>query len=146
MNKTITLLLSVLCLYGCDRIIDHERITTIIIENKSSHTVEIKDNNGSDFAQKPINCVLHSGESYSDCRYDEGLLKPTVFTGFSCMVIFDDTVEIDHEKSTAHSICDDASYIIEISGRHDTESTCTYIFTDEDYDRAVAANAKTEKQ
>ena len=152
MNKIIALLLFIACLFvtGCKRIcVLYECTTTIVMENKSNHTIEIKDNNQNNkyiFIKNPINCILQPGDKYSDNLYGEMCTyQPMDFTGYSCITIFDNEIEIDHSTLSEHSLCRQDSYSFRISGRHDTETTYTYVFTDEDYERAVAANADNEK-
>ena len=61
-----------------------------------------------------------------------------------CVVTFDDEIAVDHRNTDIeHNLCDEDSYTVEVSGRHNTEFTYTYVFTDEDYERAVAANTES---
>ncbi len=65
-------------------------------------------------------------------------------------VVFDNETAVNHygpnrdetDGIKEHSICDDESYECDASGRHYYNRRYTYTFTDEDYDRAAAANAE----
>jgi len=95
-----------------------------------------------------LDFVIASGETYSDSASGY-IIAPVLFTGIRCFVCFDDNIKTVHgltfdDIPIEHNICDENSYTVEISGRHETECEYTYTFTDEDYDRAVAANAKKQ--
>jgi len=148
MNKIITLLLSGVCMFAtsCKIDVEYAYTTTLTLKNQSSHSITIK---GSD-NEYILDCTIHPGESYS-CQdnFGESPWYPVLFTGIRCFVCFDDNIKIVHgltfdDIPIEHNICDENSYTVEVSGRHKTKFVYTYTFTDEDYDRAVAANAKKQ--
>ncbi len=140
MNKYVITILSALCLCGCNRIIDYEYTTILTIKNNCAHTVAIKGSSGI----YTLECLINPGESYSGKGNEEIPWIPEFFTGSNCSVIFDSKLAVDHGEIQEHSICRAESYTVKTSGRHKTKSEYTYIFTDEDYERAVAAMQAAE--
>ncbi len=139
MNKHIIIILSILCLCGCNRLVEYDYTTILILKNNSSHTIAIKGN--SDIYK--MDCSINSGESYSGIESEDMPLPVGFLFGGRCIVTFDDKIEVEHSTTTERSLCNENSYSVKVSGRHDTETTYTYVFTDEDYERAVAANAES---
>ncbi len=148
MNKIIYILLSSICLFvtGCGIDVDYAYHTTLTFKNESSHTISIKGNSN----EYILDCSINSGESYSCQKGGDSPHPPQYFVGYRCIVIFNNSIEVIHSEFSTdphieHNLCDEDSYTAKVSGRHDTETTYTYIFTDEDYERAVAANAESEE-
>lgn len=92
-----------------------------------------------------MDCSINSGESYSGIESEDMPLPVGFLFGGRCIVTFDDKIEVEHSTTTERSLCNENSYSVKVSGRHDTETTYTYVFTDKDYERAVAANAESEE-
>ena len=145
MNKIIYILLSCICLFAASCEIEEEYICTtkLIFKNESQHKVEINVDSESILENKSWSCTMMSNEHYSRL-IDNGSIWWVMGNG--CVVTFDDEIAVDHRNTNIeHNLCDESSYTIKKSGRHDTVITYTYIFTDEDYERAVAANAESGK-
>jgi len=148
MNKIITLLLSSVCLFAtsCEIDVDYYYTTILTYKNNSSHIIEINANSTNPHEMMPWSCSINPGESYSHTDNSSG---PGTIWYIMIMdggvITFDNEITVDHHNTDiAHNLCDENSYTVEISGRHETECEYTYTFTDEDYDRAVAANAKEQ--
>lgn len=141
------LLLSACCVY-------HVSSTSITYTNDSSHYIEFSltttDDSGAFVRTTDI--ALKPAESYT---FDNnikggGYISPHIITGDCRTVVFDNETAVNHygpnryetDGIKEHSICDDESYECDASGRHDYNRRYTYTFTDEDYDRAAAANAE----
>lgn len=146
MNKIIYILLSSISLFaaGCGIDVEYAYHTTLTFKNESSYTISIKGNSD----EYILDCSINSDESYS-CNKGGGIPRhPQCFVGNRCIVIFNNSIEVIHSEFSTdphieHNLCDEDSYTVEVSGRHDTETTYTYVFTDEDYERVVAANAES---
>lgn len=146
MNKIIIILLSGACLFttSCKRDIEYGYATILTFENKSSHTVDIKVDSKIIHWQKPWSCTVKPEESYSYTKGGNTPLTPQMIMCDGCIVTFDGEMSVDHRNTDiAHNLCNDNSYTVKISGRHDTKSEYTYTFTDEDYNRAAAANKES---
>ncbi len=145
MNKIITLLLANICLFATGCKIEEEYIytTKLTFKNESAHKIKINIGSESSLAETSWSCAVMPDEHYSR-TIDNGSIWWVMEDG--CIVIFDDEIVVDHRNTTIeHNLCCESSYTVKVSGRHDTEITYTYIFTDEDYDRAVAANKENEE-
>lgn len=148
MNKHVLIILSCICLVGCNNgdIYEHLTIAEITFTNNSSHTITVKsDNNPYVSGQSSLEFSIAPGKSYQkSCTGNTYVPEPRHITGMRCFVIFDKIIEITHgitssDKSITHNICDYDSFVITHNSEH--KITYTYTFTDEDYERAVAANA-----
>lgn len=142
MNKYIIAILTALCLCNCNNLIEYYYTTILVFENKSSHSVEIKVYAGNSREKESWECIVKPNESYSHIKGGDapGVIWHIMDNG--CVVTFDNEIAVDHRNTDIeHNLCDESSYTVKVSGRHDTETTYTYVFTNEDYERAVAANA-----
>ncbi len=146
MNKYIIIILAALCLFACDahEDIDGSCMTVMNIENNSIHNITIKaDSKYVSYWETTI----PKGSCYSAQEITPYTpVSPQSFVGTRCIVTFDNDIEIVHSSKILmeHSLCDQNSYTVKVSGKHKTETTYTYTFTDEDYDRAVAASKEGE--
>lgn len=143
---TAALLFSACCIY-------YVSSTGITYINNSSHNIEFslksRDHLGytqtTDIALKPT-----ESHTFSYNVSGGGYISPHDFTGYCTVIVFDNEIGIKHYSPNwdetdgikEHSVCDDNSYECDTSGKHDYNRRYTYTFTDEDYDRAVAANEK----
>lgn len=144
---TAALLFSACCVY-------HVYCTSITYINDSSHIIEFSIaatdvsgafNQTTDIALKPTESYTFSYNVKGD-----GYISPYYITGYCTVVVFDNEIKVTHyspdwdetDGIKEHSICDNDSYECDASGKHDYNRRYTYIFTDDDYDRAVAANKK----
>ena len=140
MNKYIITILTALCLCGCNRIIEYHYTTILAFENKSNHTIEIKVYAGNSREKEPWECIIKPNENYSHTKGGDLPWIIWYIMDDGCVVTFDDEIEVDHRNTNIeHNLCDESSYTAKVSGQHDTKTTYTYTFTDEDYERAVAA-------
>lgn len=144
---TTALLLSACCVY-------HVSSTSITYTNGSSHNIEFSltttDDSGAFVRTTDI--ALKPAESYTFGNNIKGggYISPHTITGDCRTVVFDNETAVNHygpnrdetDGIKEHSICDDESYECDASDRHDYNRRYTYTFTDEDYDRAAAANAE----
>lgn len=153
MNKYIIIVISALCLCSCKSLTDYSFLTVMTIKNDSSHTVTVETDTkyfGGSYHDSPLNATILSESSYSTQKiipYTPGL--PINFIGERCIITFDDNIEVAHSHKTwdkliEHNMCDVESYTLNKS-KDDSRHEYIYTFTDEDYERAVAANAEREE-
>lgn len=148
--STAILLFSACCIYY----VSSAGITYI---NNSSHNIEfsLKSRDHLGYTQT-TDIALNPTESYT-FTYNPGdlcYISPHDFTGYCTVIVFDNEIEIKHYSPNwnetdgikEHSVCDNDSYDSKVSGKVDNKYSYTYTFTDKDYDRAVAANEKSEGQ
>ena len=150
-SKSLTIiLLSALFLYDCQ--IDDESMEkgTVVYTNDSIHTIAVQTDRQHIADGQPLDFVIASGETYctSAIGYD---ILPMFFSGVRCLVRFDNDMEIIHGKvfdgiTIEHDICEYDSYECTLKTKKGIQYwTYIYTFTDEDYERAVAANAESEE-
>lgn len=148
MNKIIYILLSCICLFatGCGIDVDYAYQTTLTFKNESSHKIEINVDSKIHHEKEPWSCIIKPKESYSHIKGGDSPWIIWYIMNDGCVVTFDDEIAVNHRNTDIeHNLCNEDSYTVKVSGRHDTETTYTYVFTDEDYERAVAANAESEE-
>lgn len=147
MNKFIFILLSSVCMFAtsCGIDIDYIYKTTLTFKNESSHKIKINVDSNNIHWKEPWDCIIKPNESYSHVVSDDPHGIIWWILGDGCIVIFDDEIVVDHRNTNIeHNLCYESSYTVKVSGRHDTKTTFTYVFTDEDYDRAVASMQAAE--
>ena len=134
-------------LSGCIR--DYYNSAKFIIDNNSSHKIRLTSESSERWRNNRVDVTVMPNESYKSDKIVEEAVGLENFIGEKVLVIFDDETEFVYMRKTyngeflENNICYDDCWNIHSTSKHSKE--WLFSFTDEDYERAVAANAESGK-